>query len=167
MSKEAFLLMACMLSCRSRWGLNMHVDILRGSRSKKVLDAQFDRLPLHGLGKHYSANWWKALAYQLISSGYLTETVSDVYKTISVSPKGEQFLSSATPNYQPPLVLSVTSEMLDDEVNSSVGGDVGEIKGVATLESEGFSEVSIICLVLEFVSFSSLLVIYLVIFLHK
>lgn len=32
MSKEAFLLMACMLSCRSRRGLNMHVDILRGSR---------------------------------------------------------------------------------------------------------------------------------------
>lgn len=32
MSKEAFLLMACMLSCRSKWGLNMHVDILRGSR---------------------------------------------------------------------------------------------------------------------------------------
>ncbi|GMN23224.1 hypothetical protein TIFTF001_000034 [Ficus carica] len=140
MSKEAFLLMACILSCRGRWGLNMPVDILRGSRAKKIVDAQFDKLPLHGLGKHYSANWWKALAYQLVSSGYLTETVSDKYRTISVSPKGEQFLSSATPDYQPPLVLSVTSEMLDDEENSSIPGDVAEIKGVATLESEGFSE---------------------------
>ncbi|PON69537.1 DNA helicase, ATP-dependent [Parasponia andersonii] len=139
MSKEAFLLLACVRSCRGRWGLNMPVDILRGSRAKKVLDAQLDRLPLHGLGKDYSANWWKALGYQLISSGYLTETVSDVYKFISVSPQGEQFLSSATPDYQPPLILSVTSEMMDDEENKSVG-DVGEIKSMAILENKGFSE---------------------------
>lgn len=32
MSKEAFLLLACIQSCRSKWGLNMPVDILRGSR---------------------------------------------------------------------------------------------------------------------------------------
>ncbi|XP_062081678.1 uncharacterized protein LOC133788273 isoform X2 [Humulus lupulus] len=139
MSREAFLLLACIRSCKGRWGLNMPVDILRGSRAKKILDAQFDRLPLHGLGKDYSANWWKALAYQLISNDYLTETVTDVFKTIRVSPKGEQFLSSATPDNQPPLVLSLTSEMMDDEENKSVSGD-GEIKSLATLESEGFSE---------------------------
>ncbi|KAM6578500.1 hypothetical protein CsatB_030337 [Cannabis sativa] len=138
MSREAFLLLACIRSCKGRWGLNMPVDILRGSRAKKILDAQFDRLPLHGLGKDYSANWWKALAHQLISNDYLTETVTDVFKTIRVSPKGEQFLSSATPDYQPPLVLSVTSEMMDDEENKSVAGN-GEIKSLATLESEGFS----------------------------
>lgn len=40
-----------------------------GIQAKKILDAQYDKLPLHGLGKDYSANWWKALAYQLISSG--------------------------------------------------------------------------------------------------
>ncbi|CAN0876825.1 ATP-dependent DNA helicase RecQ [Linum grandiflorum] len=34
-SREAFLLMACILSCRGNWGLNMPVDILRGSRVKK------------------------------------------------------------------------------------------------------------------------------------
>lgn len=32
MSREAFLLMACIQSCRGKWGLNMPVDILRGSR---------------------------------------------------------------------------------------------------------------------------------------
>ncbi|PRQ34890.1 putative DNA helicase [Rosa chinensis] len=140
MSREAFLLMACIQSCRGKWGLNMPVDILRGSRAKKILDAQYDKLPLHGLGKEYSANWWKALAYQLISSGYLTETVSDIYRTVSVSLKGEQFLSSAGPDHQPPLVLPVTSEMVDDEDNKSTSGEVGEIKSLSTLECEGFSE---------------------------
>lgn len=32
MSKEAFLLLACIHSCKGRWGLNMPIDILRGSR---------------------------------------------------------------------------------------------------------------------------------------
>jgi len=35
------------------------------------MDAQYDKLPLHGLGKTYQANWWKALGHQLISLGIL------------------------------------------------------------------------------------------------
>ncbi|XP_075634157.1 uncharacterized protein LOC142606705 [Castanea sativa] len=141
LSREAFLLMACIISCRGKWGLNMPVDILRGSRSKKILNAEFDKLPLHGLGKEYSSNWWKALAHQLISNGYLMETVADVYVTVSVSSKGEQFLSSARPDYQPPLFLPVTSEMEDDKENKSASCEVEDFKSFATLKREGFSEV--------------------------
>ncbi|PRQ34889.1 putative DNA helicase [Rosa chinensis] len=119
MSREAYLLMACIQSCRGTCGLNMPVDILRGSRAKKILAAEYDKLPLHGLGKDYSANWWKTLAYQLISYGYLME----IYRNVSVSRKGEQFLSSAGPDHQPPLVLPVTSEMVDDEDNKSTSGE--------------------------------------------
>ncbi|KAJ9698937.1 hypothetical protein PVL29_007822 [Vitis rotundifolia] len=140
MSREAFLLIACINSCRGHWGLNMPIDILRGSRSKRILDAKFDKLPLHGLGKDHSSNWWKALAYQLISYGYLMESVKDVYKTVSVSRKGAQFLSSSTPAHQPKLVLQVTNEMVDDEEHEGTSGKFGELKGLATTENEGFSE---------------------------
>ncbi|KAL9320181.1 hypothetical protein ACSQ67_012020 [Phaseolus vulgaris] len=137
MSREAFLLMACIHSCKGRWGLNMPIDVLRGSRVKKILEAQFDKLPLHGLGKNYPANWWKSLGHQLISRGYLKETVSDVYRTISVSSKGEQFLASSTPDYQPPLILTLTAEMLGEEDN---GNTQEEFKTLSTSELEGFSE---------------------------
>ncbi|KAF7816268.1 Werner syndrome ATP-dependent helicase isogeny [Senna tora] len=137
MSREAFLLLACIHTCKGKWGLNMPIDILRGSRAKKILDAQFDKLPLHGLGKSYPSNWWKALGHQLISYGYLKEIVNDVYRTVSVSSKGEQFLASSTPDYQPPLVLSVTTEMDDEEENR---GAPEEFKTLATSETEGFSE---------------------------
>ena len=40
-----------------------------GLQAKKILDAQFDKLPLHGLGKAHPSNWWKALGHQLISHG--------------------------------------------------------------------------------------------------
>ncbi|KAG2672760.1 hypothetical protein I3760_13G057900 [Carya illinoinensis] len=141
MSREAFLIMACIQSCRGKWGLNMPVDVLRGSRSKKIIDAEFEKLPLHGLGKGYSSNWWKALACQLISYGYLMQTVNDLYVTVSVSSKGEQFLSSARPDYQPPLVLPVSSEMVDDDKHKSKSGEAEEFKSLATFDCEGFLEV--------------------------
>ncbi|KAK4274954.1 hypothetical protein QN277_018107 [Acacia crassicarpa] len=140
LSTEVFLLLACIQSCRGRWGLNMPIDILRGSRAKKILDAQFDKLPLHGLGKDHPSNWWKALGHQLISHGYLKETVDDVYRTVSVSPKGMQFLASSTPDYQPPIVLTVTAEMLDEEENRSAPE---EFQSLATSDTEGFSEAEV------------------------
>ncbi|CAJ2640559.1 unnamed protein product [Trifolium pratense] len=135
LSKEAFLLMACIHSCKGRWGLNMPVDILRGSRAKKIIDAQYDKLPLHGLGKAYQANWWKALGHQLISLGYLKEIVNDMFRTVSVSSKGEQFLASSRPDYQPPLVLPLVGELEEEENRSTE-----EFKNLTASESQGFSE---------------------------
>ncbi|KAL5759023.1 hypothetical protein ACOSP7_021634 [Xanthoceras sorbifolium] len=140
MSRESFLLMTCIKSCGGHWGLNLPIDVLRGSRSKKVLDAQFDKLPLHGLGKDYTSNWWKELAYQLISHGYLVETIKDIYRTVSVSQKGERYLSSARPDDQPPLVLPLTDEMVDDKENQSTLSKIGELKSLAATELEEFSE---------------------------
>ncbi|KAK4858826.1 hypothetical protein QYF36_022639 [Acer negundo] len=140
MSRESFLLMACIKSCGGHWGLNLPVDVLRGSRAKKIVDAQFDKLPLHGLGKDYSSNWWKDLAYQLISHGYLVEIVKDIYRTVSVSQKGEQYLCSARPDDQPPLVLPLTDAMIDDNENQSTLSKIGESKSLAASEQEEFSE---------------------------
>lgn len=47
MSREAFLLMACIQSCGGHWGLNLPVDVLRGSRVSFCADKiQIDKLML-------------------------------------------------------------------------------------------------------------------------
>ncbi|CAN1312644.1 Bifunctional 3'-5' exonuclease/ATP-dependent helicase WRN [Linum perenne] len=137
-SREAFLLMACILSCKGNWGLNMPVDILRGSRAKKIIDNQFHKLPLHGLGKERTPDWWKSLAYQLISHGYLAEVVTDIYRTISVSSKGKQYVSSSRLDHQPPLLLPLTSEMANDDDHQS--NTDGDLNGLSNSECEGFSQ---------------------------
>ncbi|KAI3450175.1 hypothetical protein Pfo_006840 [Paulownia fortunei] len=139
LSREAFLLMACIQSCGGHWGLNLPVDVLRGSRSKKILDAHFDKLPFHGLGKDMPANWWKALAYQLTSHDYLVETFRDIYKTVRVGPKGMQFLNSCNPDYQPPLYLTLTPELAGDGTSKDAVGD-GVVNGLAQLEFNGLSQ---------------------------
>lgn len=140
LSRETLMLLSCIQSCGGRWGLNMPIDILRGSRSKKILDNNFDKLPLHGLGKGYSANWWKALAGLLIAHDYLKENTQDIYTTVSVGPKGKKFLSSANAVHQPELVLAITSEMIDEEEHGGQQKKVGDMNNLTTLECEGFSE---------------------------
>ncbi|KAK9057500.1 hypothetical protein SSX86_022336 [Deinandra increscens subsp. villosa] len=127
-SREAFLLMGCIQACGGYWGLNLPLDVLRGSRAKKITENQFDNLPFHGLGKDFSVNWWKTLGFQLISFGYLVETVKDTYRTVSVSPDGAKFLRSCRPDHQPPLLLPIASE----------SGGNGDIK--ASSADDGLSQ---------------------------
>lgn len=50
MSREAFLLMACIQSCGGHWGLNLPVDVLRGSRVSfpAVIDKFICQYNIHG-----------------------------------------------------------------------------------------------------------------------
>ncbi|MQL82479.1 hypothetical protein Taro_014956 [Colocasia esculenta] len=72
LSRESFLLLGCIHSSGGRWGLNLPIDILRGSRAKRIIENGFDKLPQHGLGKDYSPNWWKELGGVLLAHGTIT-----------------------------------------------------------------------------------------------
>ncbi|CAL5061003.1 unnamed protein product [Urochloa decumbens] len=141
LSKETFLLLSCIKSCGGRWGLNLPIDVLRGSRAKKIVDNNYDKLQMHGRGKDYSPNWWKALGGLLMAHEYLKETVRDTFRFVSVSPKGLKFLSTADKMDGTPLVLQLTAEMIDlEEHGSSQHKEGGGLNPVPTLESEKFSE---------------------------
>ncbi|XP_073145971.1 uncharacterized protein [Henckelia pumila] len=141
LSREAFLLLGCIQSCRGQYGLNLPVDVLRGSRSRRIVDAKYDKLPFHGLGKELPSNWWKELAYQLISRDYLIEIFRDMYKFVRVGPKGMQFLNSCTPDYQPPLLLTLTPEMMGNEENKVEVSEAGSINCCTDLDLDKFSQV--------------------------
>ncbi|XP_037483480.1 ATP-dependent DNA helicase RecQ-like [Triticum dicoccoides] len=136
LSKESFLLLSCVKSCGGRWGLNMPVDVLRGSRVKKILEKNYDKLPMHAMGKDYPPNWWKALGSLLMAHGYLKETVSDGFRLVSVSPKGVKFLSDGGT----PLVLQLTEEMIGQEEQGSSQNKEGGLNPLTTAESEKISE---------------------------
>ncbi|PKA61813.1 Mediator of RNA polymerase II transcription subunit 34 [Apostasia shenzhenica] len=140
LSKESYLLLACIKSCGGRWGLNMPIDILRGSRSRKIIDNSFDKLPVHGHGKDNTTTWWKGLAGLLTAHGYLKEVIDDVYRKISVGPRGMQYLRDSNLLYQPPLVLELTSEMIVEEDHGAHKYSIENLNSSVTLESERFSE---------------------------
>ncbi|XP_020521838.1 uncharacterized protein LOC18432470 isoform X1 [Amborella trichopoda] len=140
-SREAFLLLTCIKSCRGRWGLTMPIDILRGSRSKRIVENHFDGLPLHGLGRDHSINWWKGLGDQLLAHGYLTEAVQDVYRTVSVSPTGTQFLHASSADHQPPLILVLTHEMVEEnQTGENPVKYEGDLNDLSALECQGLTK---------------------------
>ncbi|RWW25118.1 hypothetical protein GW17_00010570 [Ensete ventricosum] len=72
--------------------------------------------------------------------GYLKENLVDVYRTVSISPVGLQFLSSANTFHHRPLVLALTSEMADEEEHGNQKNKLGDHQNPAVLACEGLSE---------------------------
>jgi ATP-dependent DNA helicase RecQ len=65
------------LSCVKRsgelFGPSHIIDILRGSRSQKVLARGHDQLSTHGIGQEYSMSAWRHLARQFIRQGLVEQ----------------------------------------------------------------------------------------------
>jgi ATP-dependent DNA helicase RecQ len=53
--------------------MNHIIDVLRGSRSQKILQYQHNQLSTYGIGKYRSADEWKRLSRSLINQGFLDE----------------------------------------------------------------------------------------------
>ena len=56
---------------KKSYGVNMIVDVLRGSKNKKLLDFGFNELSTYGIMKDYSNENLKTFINTLVSHGYL------------------------------------------------------------------------------------------------
>ncbi|MDE2666017.1 MAG: DNA helicase RecQ [Acidobacteriota bacterium] len=56
--------LSCMVRTHQVFGISHIIDVLRGSRARKVTRQRHDRLSTYGIGKEYSAEQWKLLAQQ-------------------------------------------------------------------------------------------------------
>lgn len=71
--KEAKLLIELIESIKDRnFGVNMYVNILRGSKNKTITSV-LAKNKFYGLGKNKSMDWWKELAENLIKQGFLQQ----------------------------------------------------------------------------------------------
>lgn len=107
---EAKLLIDLIESSTRNYGLNMFIDVLRGSKSKKIPEALMSG-KFYGKGKDKSLDWWKELGENLITLGYL--------QSVSV---GGRFLIK---------IIKVTRQGITWS-NASVLGDL--LKGLNNLE---------------------------------
>jgi ATP-dependent DNA helicase RecQ len=65
--------LACVQRTGQMFGAGHIIDVLRGSRSQKVLAQRHDTLPVYAQGKEYSANEWRTLAQQWLQQGVLDQ----------------------------------------------------------------------------------------------
>ncbi|MEL6378977.1 MAG: DNA helicase RecQ [Pseudomonadota bacterium] len=71
-SGEAGMVLSVIEQTGGCFGPTLLIDVLRASRSQKVLDRKFDRLPIYGQGKRYPPARWRTIIRQMVSAGILT-----------------------------------------------------------------------------------------------
>jgi ATP-dependent DNA helicase RecQ len=73
-AKQLLSCVARLAQRHERFGAAHIIDILRGSRSERVVSRNHDELSVHGIGKTHSLNEWRALVRTLLHQGLVTET---------------------------------------------------------------------------------------------
>lgn len=89
---EARIIAAGVRALPGRFGSELIIDLLRGSKGTKVCGNGFDLLPVHGTGKKYSKVQLRIWVAELVRQGFFARTDGQ-YPVISLTGKGEELLS--------------------------------------------------------------------------
>jgi len=88
---EAQKFLSCVARCRERFGTTHIIDVLRGSRKKKVEQYGHHLLSTYGIGKDKTADAWKMLARSLLHQGLMDET-TDGYRVLKLNKRSWEVL---------------------------------------------------------------------------
>jgi ATP-dependent DNA helicase RecQ len=91
---EAKQLLSCVARLaqrRERFGAAHVIEILRGSRSERVLSRNHNELSVHGIGRKHALDEWRALVRTLLHQGLVAET-QDGYPVLSLNADSWQVL---------------------------------------------------------------------------
>ena len=84
--------MSCIYRTQSRFGLGYIVDVLLGSKQKRILENRHDKLSTWGIGKELSKEDWFTLSDALIHAGLIEKTGD--YNMLTITEIGKQTLTS-------------------------------------------------------------------------
>ncbi|BCZ46103.1 ATP-dependent DNA helicase RecQ [Clostridium gelidum] len=90
---EAQKVLSCIYRMKQKFGSGMLVDVLRGSKNKKVLQFHFDEISTYGLMKEYSAEDLKNFINTLISHGYIN-VIEGTYPVLNLNDRSRNVLTS-------------------------------------------------------------------------
>jgi ATP-dependent DNA helicase RecQ len=90
-SIEAQKFLSCIHRCDQKFGTKYIIDVLRGSKDKRILGNRHDQLSTYGIGKDHTAEEWKILSRALLHQGLLSET-TDGYSVLQLNALSKEVL---------------------------------------------------------------------------
>lgn len=81
---EAQKILSCIYRVRERFGVTMVVQVLRGSRNKRILELGLDKVSTYGIMKEYKEDVLKEIVMTLISMDYIHMT-ADKYPILKLT----------------------------------------------------------------------------------
>ncbi len=70
-TEAAKKLITCIQELNQRFGTNYVIDVLTGSKNKKIRQNRHEKLKSHGIGREFTKEQWRSLAYEMINTGLL------------------------------------------------------------------------------------------------
>ena len=90
-TKDAQMVISCVARMKERYGVNMVIDVLRGSKNEKVMRWGFDRLSTYGISNK-SDNHLRDIINHLLLTGGLVKT-DDEYPVIKLGQNAKEILT--------------------------------------------------------------------------
>ena len=84
--------MSCIYRAQSRFGLSYIVDVLLGSKQKRIIENGHDKVSTWGIGRELSKEVWFALSDALIYAGLIEKTGD--YNVLIITENGKRTLAS-------------------------------------------------------------------------
>ena len=88
---DAQKVLSCIYRMNQKFGSGMVVDVLRGSKNKKVLQFKFNELSNYGIMKEFSADELKTFINTLVSQGYI-RVVEGTYPILALNSMSRKIL---------------------------------------------------------------------------
>lgn len=83
MTIEAQKILSCIYRTNQRFGVNVIIQVLRGSKNKKILDWNLDKVSTYGIIDNYSEGGLRELIMNLIARGFIVMT-TDTYPVLKL-----------------------------------------------------------------------------------
>lgn len=112
---EAQKILSCIYRTGQRFGMNLVIDVLKGSNNAKIKSLNFNTLSTYGIMKEYSRETLNELISYLVSDGYINIT-GDKYPTLNILPSGFLTLKGK----QKVIIKKVISQKTDRRDDKSV-----------------------------------------------
>lgn len=85
-------LMSCIIRTNQRFGAMYVIEVLLGSKTKRIIENKHDKLSTWGIGKDFSKEEWLELVDLLISENYLRK--SGEFNILEITETGKKVLAS-------------------------------------------------------------------------
>ncbi len=77
--------LSCVYRLKQKFGMMYVIDVLRGSKNKRIISFGHDRLSTYGIGRDRDRHFWASLVRHLIHHGYLIQD-EDNYSVLKLTP---------------------------------------------------------------------------------
>ncbi len=89
---EAQKFLSTIARCESRFGQSYIIDVLRGSKAKRILDFGHDKLSVYGIGSDKSKEFWSGVCDRLLDLEAIA--IGGEYRVLKLLPKSKEILKS-------------------------------------------------------------------------